>query len=45
MVVTFDYMRQELTCDDKRIGGRIINLALSVHGQEALREVGSEKIV
>lgn len=30
---------------DKKIGGRSINLALSVRGQEALREVELEKIV
>ena len=30
---------------DKRIGGRSINLALSLRGQEALREVGLENIV
>lgn len=30
---------------DKRIGGRSINLALSIRGQEALREVGLENMV
>ena len=30
---------------DKEIGGRSINLTLSLRGQEALREVGLENIV